>query len=151
MITASQTVVHSHNPDGTITLDETARHRRRIKLVSDQGVEFILDLPAAKLLRHGEGLVLSDGRVIEVLAQPEAVYRVSGRDPQHLLALAWQVGNRHLAAQIHSDHFLIRKDEVIANMLKGLGAKIEDIFAPFSPESGAYGDAHSHESASGDA
>ncbi|WP_306026374.1 urease accessory protein UreE [Oceaniradius stylonematis] len=130
------------NPAGTITLDETARHRRRVKMVADNGVAFLLDLPVARLLRHGDGLVLDDGRIIEVRAEAEPLIEVRGRDPRHLLALAWQIGNRHLAAQIEPDRILIRHDHVIAEMLAGLGATLTEVSEPFDPEGGAYGDAH---------
>ncbi|OXT00675.1 urease accessory protein UreE [Notoacmeibacter marinus] len=130
-------------PADTITLDETARHRRRAKLTSDGGIAFLLDLPKARLLRHGEGLLLDDGCVIEVRAAPEALMEVRGSDPRHLLALAWQIGNRHLPAQIGADRILIRRDHVIEEMLKGLGATVSHVEAPFDPEGGAYGDTHS--------
>lgn len=133
---------HTHHPTDTITLDETARHRRRIKLTSDNGIQFLLDLPAARLLHHGTGLVLSDGRTIEVRAEPEALMVVHGRDQRHLLALGWQIGNRHLAAQIEADRIIIRADHVIKEMLLGLGASVTYFQAPFTPEGGAYGDAH---------
>ncbi|PCJ82914.1 MAG: urease accessory protein UreE [Hyphomicrobiales bacterium] len=122
----------------TITLDETARNRRRIKMVSDGGITFLLDLPHAQLLRHGAGIVLDDGRIIEVRAQSEDLYEVRGRDAQHLLQLAWQLGNRHLPAQIFDKGIRIRQDHVIKEMLLGLGAKVDDIVAPFDPEGGAY-------------
>jgi urease accessory protein len=135
------------SPVATITLDETARHRRRMRLVSDRlvtgaTIAFLLDLPEARLLRHGDGLVLDDGRIIEVRAMPEALMEVRGRDARHLLALAWQIGNRHLAAEISSNTIRIRRDHVIRDMLSGLGATVEDIEAPFAPEGGAYGGAH---------
>jgi urease accessory protein len=129
-------------PDGRITLDETARHRRRMLMVSNEGVRFMLDLPQARLLRHGDGLVLDDGRVIEVVAVPEPLYEVRARDARHLLALAWQIGNRHLAAAIEAERILIRRDHVIGDMLAGLGATVTEIEAPFDPEGGAYGGAH---------
>jgi len=129
-------------PDGRITLDETARHRRRMLMVSDEGLRFMLDLPQARLLRHGDGLVLDDGRVIEVVAVPEPLYEVRARDARHLLALAWQIGNRHLAAAIEAERILIRRDHVIGDMLVGLGATVTEIEAPFDPEGGAYGGAH---------
>lgn len=142
MPTASSVTRHFHDPADTITLDETARHRRRVKMLSDNGIEFLLDLSQARLLRHGDGLQLDDGRVIEVRAAPEDLLEVRGRDPRHLLALAWQVGNRHLAAQILPDRILIRHDRVIRDMLEGLGATITETSAPFDPEGGAYGGAH---------
>ena len=142
MPTATSLTRHFHDPAGTITLDETARHRRRMKMVSDNGIEFLLDLAEARLLRHGDGLQLDDGRVIEVRAAPEDLLDIRGRDARHLLALAWQIGNRHLAAQILPDRILIRRDHVIRDMLEGLGATVADVSAPFDPEGGAYGDVH---------
>lgn len=133
---------HFHDAADTITLDETARHRRRIKLTSDSGIAFLLNLAEAKLLRHGDGLVLSDGRVIEVRAEPEKLMEIRGRDAKHMLALAWQIGNRHLAAQIEPERILIRHDHVIKHMLLGLEAIVTDVSEPFDPEGGAYGDAH---------
>jgi len=120
-------------PADTITLGETDRHRRRIRLTSDGGIAFMLDLPRAQLLRHGDGLVLGDGRVIEVHAVPEPLMEVRGRDGRHLLALAWQIG---------PDRILIRRDHVIAGMLEGLGASLAEVTEPFDPEGGAYGDGH---------
>ncbi len=150
MIRATTCVDHVHGAADSITLDETARHRRRMKMLSDHGIEFLLDLPQARLLRHGEGLVLEDGRVIEVQARPEPLYEVRGRDEKHLLQLTWQLGNRHLPAQIAADSIRIRTDHVIKTMLLGLGATVREIDAPFDPEGGAYGEAdnphgHSHD------
>ncbi|WP_425417871.1 urease accessory protein UreE [Oricola indica] len=142
MPTASSVTRHFHDPADTITLDETARHRRRMKMVSDNGIEFLLDLAEARLLRHGDGLLLDDGRVIEVHAEPEALYEVRASDARHLLVLAWQIGNRHLAAQIFPDRILIRHDHVIREMLEGLGASVAETSAPFDPEGGAYGGVH---------
>jgi len=144
MIKASIILDHTHSPDDVITLDETARHRRRMKMVSDGGIEFLLDLPEAVLLRHGNGIKLDDGRVIEVKAAPEALYHVRGRDGHHLLTLAWQLGNRHLAAQIFEDHIFIRADHVIKTMLEGLGAVVTEVDAPFDPEGGAYSGNSNH-------
>lgn len=147
MIRATHHIDHVHDAADTITLDETARHRRRVKMRSDSGIAFLLDLPEARLLRHGEGLVLEDGRVIEVHAEPEQLYDVRARDEKHLLQLAWQLGNRHLPAQITADSIRIRADHVIKSMLIGLGANVTEINAPFDPEGGAYGqadDTHAH-------
>ena len=93
-------------------------------------------------LREGDGLALEDGRVLAVLAAPEALLEVSGKGPEHLLQLAWHLGNRHLATQIRGDRLLIRYDHVIAHMLEHLGATVRRVIAPFDPEGGAYGGAH---------
>nr|WP_306264718.1 urease accessory protein UreE [Pararhizobium sp. IMCC3301] len=150
MIRATKCVDYIYGAADTITLDETARHRRRMKMLSDHGIAFLLDLPQARLLRHGQGLVLEDGRVIVVQAEPESLYEVRGRDQKHLLQLAWQLGNRHLPAQTTATSIRIRADHVIKAMLLGLGATVTEISAPFDPEGGAYGNAenpqdHSHD------
>ncbi|MAY61571.1 MAG: urease accessory protein UreE [Rhizobiales bacterium] len=151
LLKASEVRPDAEGHFATITLDETARHRRRMRMVTDRlpdgsSVEFLLDLPEARLLRQGEGLVLSDGRVIEVRAAPEDLMEVSGRDARHLLALAWQIGNRHLPAEIKDTTIRLRRDHVIRTMLEGLGATVSDVKAAFDPEGGAYdhGHAHSH-------
>jgi len=131
--------------DDFVVLDETQRHRRRIKMFSHGGIEFMLDLPHAKLLKHGDILPLNDGRNIEVRAQPEHLLKVVATDQQHLVSLAWQIGNRHLAADIQKDHILIRFDHVIAEMLIGLGAIVEEVQQPFNPEGGAYTGHHHDE------
>lgn len=141
----TSTIPHTHSPVDTITLDETARHRRRMKMTSDNGIAFLLDLPEAKLLRHGEGLLLDDGRVIEVRVAPEDLYEITAKDSRHLLTLAYQIGNRHLACEISAERLLIRRDHVIRDMLEGLGAQVLEISAPFNPEGGAY--EHSHKAA----
>lgn len=146
--TASKIIRNAEACAATITLDETARHRRRMRMVSDRlangsTISFLLDLPQARLLRHGDGLVLDDGRIVEVRAEPEPLMEVRGRDVRHLLSLAWQIGNRHLAAEITETTIRLRNDHVIRDMLVGLGASVEEIDAPFDPEGGAYGGAHS--------
>ncbi|MXN65801.1 urease accessory protein UreE [Stappia sp. GBMRC 2046] len=144
MIRATAIISHVHQTDDTITLDEHARFRRRIAMTSDNGIEFLLDLPEATLLRHGDGLKLDDGRIIEVRAVPEPLLEVRGSSPLHLLQLAWHLGNRHLEAQIEENRILIRRDHVIADMLEKLGATTAEVVEPFDPEGGAYAGGHGH-------
>ena len=126
------------NPADVITLDEEDRYRRRILLTSDGGYDFMLSLPKAERLENGDGLLLEDGRVIKVLAKPEPLYKVEAGDKLALITLAWHLGNRHQPTEIYDDHLRIRQDAVIADMLEGLGAKLTEISAAFSPVSGAY-------------
>jgi urease accessory protein len=109
---------------------------------SDGGLEFLLDLERAHALRHGDGLVLEDGRIIKVVALPEPLTEIRGRDAVHLTELAWQIGNRHLEAQIERDRIVIRRDHVISAMLIGLDATVKNIEDVFQPVSGAYGHHH---------
>ncbi len=132
-------------PADTVVLDFDDRHRRRMAMTGTRGLEFLLDLENAVALRGGDALVLEDGRLVEVVAAPEALVEIKGSDPHHLIRVAWHLGNRHLPTQIMPKGLRIRRDHVIEAMVKGLGARIVEIEAPFDPEGGAYaGTAHGH-------
>lgn len=145
----TRAVVRAENFSGeacdTVTLDETGRHRRRVRMTGRHGTVFLLDLQEATLLRNGDALELDDGRYVLVQAVAEPLYEVrpSSGNQADLVRLAWHIGNRHLLAQIFCDRILIRRDHVIRIMLEGLGARVSDFEAAFDPESGAY--AHGHE------
>src|SRR3954454_23907920 len=128
----------------TVVLDFDDRHRRRMVMTGTRGLEFLLDLEAAVALRGGDALVLEDGRLIEVVAALEPLLEIRGQDPFHLVRLAWHLGNRHLPTQIMAKALRIRRDHVIEEMVKGLGARVVEIEAPFDPEGGAYAAAHGH-------
>jgi urease accessory protein len=128
---------------GTVTLGYDDRHRRRLRLTTDGGEEFLLDLARAAVLDEGDGLALEDGGWIEVKAAPERLLEVRAAAPDLLCRLAWHIGNRRFVAAIAADRILLRDDHVIAALLAGLGATVRRIEAPFTPERGAY-DAHEH-------
>ncbi|MGV7217754.1 urease accessory protein UreE [Bradyrhizobium sp. UFLA05-112] len=129
----------------TVVLDFDDRHRRRMAMTGTRGLQFLLDLENAVALRGGDALVLEDGRLVEVVAAPEPLLEIRGHDPHHLIRVAWHLGNRHLPTQIMAKSLRIRKDHVIEAMVKGLGARVIEIEAPFDPEGGAYADAgHAH-------
>ena len=128
-----------------ITLSFLDRHRRRLALRADGGTEFLLDLAEAAALREGGGLALESGGFVRVRAAAEALFEITARSADELARFAWHLGNRHLPAQIEAQRILIRADHVIADMLRGLGAGVRPISAPFDPESGAYDTAHRHE------
>ena len=139
----------SESPADTVVLDFDDRHRRRMAMTGTRGLEFLLDLENAVALRGGDTLVLEDGRLVEVVAAPEPLVEIRGSDPQHLVRVAWHLGNRHLPTQITGRGLRIRRDHVIEAMVKGLGARLIEIEAPFDPEGGAYaGDGHAHAAAS---
>ena len=140
----------SESAADSVLLDFDDRHRRRMAMKGTRGLEFLLDLETAVVLRGGDALVLEDGRLVEVVAAPEPLLEIRGRDPLHLVRLAWHLGNRHLPTQITARGLRIRRDHVIEAMVRGLGARLIEIEAPFDPEGGAYvghartDDAHDH-------
>ena len=126
-----------------ITLVAHERHRRRIVLTGERGTTFLLDLPQAAALRDGDGLLLDDGAIVRVAGQPEPLVEITAASASELARLAWHIGNRHIEVQIVGDRLRIRRDHVIEDMLRGLGAHLTPVEAPFEPEGGAY--AHQHE------
>jgi urease accessory protein len=135
----------SHAASDTVVLDFDMRHRRRIAMKGENGIEFLLDLAETTALRDGDGLVLEDGRIVEVRAADEPLAEITAADPAQLVRLAWHLGNRHLAAAIAGNRLFIRRDHVIEDMLASLGAKVQHVEAPFDPEAGAYAHDHGHD------
>ena len=62
------------------------------------------------------------------------------------MRLAWHIGNRHTDIQFIDKRFRIRRDHVLEEMLKGLGAITREVEAPFDPEPAApHGHHHDHD------
>ena len=127
-----------------VTLDFDDRFRRRRRYVGAKGLAFLLDLEEAVALRDGDGLLLEAGGVVLVRAAPEPLVEISAETPERLARLAWHLGNRHLPTEIRAETLLIRDDHVIVAMLRGLGALVQQVNAPFNPEGGAYGEHNRH-------
>ncbi|HXC39881.1 MAG TPA: urease accessory protein UreE, partial [Burkholderiales bacterium] len=129
---------------GQLRLPFDSRQKSRLRAVLVSGEEVGLDLPRGDLLRGGDLLVASDGRVVEVVAQPEKVLHITCTDAQELARAAYHLGNRHVAVEVGEGYLRIGSDHVLAQLLRGLGATVEDMEAPFEPEAGAYGEGHAH-------
>ncbi len=128
----------------SITLDADERHRRRVVLTGERGTKFLLDLPQATALRDGDGLLLDDGAIVRIVGRPEPLIEIAAADSHELARVAWHIGNRHIDVQIVGERLRIRRDHVIEDMLRGLGARLTPVQAPFDPERGAY-DHHGHD------
>jgi urease accessory protein len=128
-----------------VVLDATERHRRRVALTGEGGTAFLLDLPHAIALKDGDGLVLEDGAIVGVAGKAEPLIEIAAASPRELARLAWHIGNRHTEMQVVGDRLRIRCDHVLEDMLRGLGARLTSIEAPFDPEHGAYQHGHTGE------
>ena len=137
----------SGEPADSVVLDYDDRYRRRIAMTGVRGLDFLLDLPEAVMLRAGDGLALDDGRIVEVVAAPESLVEIRAADAAALTRIAWHLGNRHLPTELMRKSLRIRRDPVIEEMARGLGGVVVAIEAPFNPEGGAYvrSGAHGHE------
>ena len=128
----------SGEPVDTVVLDFDERYRRRFAMTGVRGLGFLLDLPEAVMLRAGDGLKLDDGGIVEVVAAPEPLAEIRAADSAALTRVAWHLGNRHLPTELTKRSLRIRRDPVIEEMARGLGALVVAIEAPFNPEGGAY-------------
>jgi len=139
----------SGEPADSVVLEFDERYRRRFVMTGVGGLAFLLDLPEAAMLRGGDGLRLEDGRIVEVLAAPEPLAEIRGADALTLMRVAWHLGNRHLATELTPKALRIRRDPVIEDMARGLGARVVPVEAPFNPEGGAYVQAEASAPAAG--
>jgi urease accessory protein len=129
----------SGEPADRVTLGLDDRYRRRAVLTGAGGLTFLLDEASAVHLQHGDGLELEDGRIVEVLAEPEDLVEIFADNAAHLVRIAWHLGNRHLPTQLMGASLRIRRDHVIEDMIEKLGGRTAPLSAPFDPEGGAYG------------
>jgi len=129
-----------------VVLDSNERYRRRVVLTGEGGTIFLLDLPRTVMLKDGDGLVLEDSRMVQVIGRPELLVAITDASPEKLARLAWHIGNRHIDMQVVGNELRIRRDHVLEDMLRLLGAELTPLEAPFYPEGGAYEerDGHAH-------
>src|SRR5690349_9272996 len=78
-----------------LPFDSRQKSRLRTQLVS--GEEVGLMLPRGEVLRGGDLVTASDGRVIEVLAEQEKLLHI---ETQELAKVAYHLGNRHVPVQV---------------------------------------------------
>jgi len=122
----------------TVVLDHEGRHRRRVALKGEGGLDFLLDLDKAAALADGDAVRLEDGRLVQVKAAPQALIEIRAENPLRLMRVAWHIGNRHTPAEIGADAIWIEDDHVLAEMIRGQGCTATPVRRPFRPERGAY-------------
>jgi urease accessory protein len=140
MINATAALPPNHGkgkPFAQLILPSDQRRLRR-KVLNVKGEDVLVDFPEPVTLEHFGGLLLEDGRVIEIVAAPEPLLEVTPKSTEHLAQLAWHIGNRHMSAQIEKKRILLPRDHVARSMLQGLGAEVRDVVEPFVPMQGAY-------------
>lgn len=137
----AHSVAHAHDGEESVTLTYDDRFLRRKVLTADSGLRFLVDLEHTTSVGEGDAFMLEDGRRVLVKPAPESLLAVTGSD---LVRLAWHIGNRHAPAQIEAGRILIQHDHVMGDMLAQLGATVEHVTEPFTPEGGAYGHGRTH-------
>jgi urease accessory protein len=131
----------------TLILPHAQRQAQKGFLFGVKGTCVELDFAEPVRLRTDDALVLDDGGLIEVVAEPEPLLEVRAADLPTLARLAWHLGDRHVPVQVFERKLRLKLDPAIEAMLASLGAKVAAIDAPFEPEGGAYepaADGHHH-------
>ncbi len=126
-----------------LAFEQRQKSRLRARLVS--GEEVGLMLPRGEVLRGGDLVTASDGRIIEVIARPELLLHAECATPAALARAAYHLGNRHVPVEVGDGYLRLAPDPVLREMLAGLGASLREIEAPFEPEAGAYAGGHRHD------
>ena len=124
---------------GQLRLAFEQRQKSRLKTRLVSGEEVALMLPRGEILRGGDLVTASDGRVIEVVAEPEKLLHI---ESDALAKLAYHLGNRHVPVQVGDGFLRIAADHVLEEMVQKRGAKVKQVQAPFEPEAGAYAGGH---------
>ena len=127
----------------TLTLPFEDRQRSRLRVVLSSGEVAALGLPRGSVLRGGDLLRVSDGRLLRVVAAAEAVSTARTGVPRALLRAAYHLGNRHVPLEVGDGYLRYLRDHVLDAMVRDLGLTVIAEHAPFEPEGGAYG-GHSH-------
>jgi urease accessory protein len=118
------------------------RQKSRLRTTVASGEEIGVFLDRGAVLRGGDCLQADDGRVVRVVAADEALMEVRCDNATALARAAYHLGNRHTPTQVGDGWLRIAADDVLAGMLRGLGATVTRLSAPFEPEAGAYAAGH---------
>jgi urease accessory protein len=122
------------------------RQRSRLLTKLSTGEDAGLMLDRGMVLRGGDLLLADDGRVVRVVAAGEALMEARCPDAATLARCAFHLGNRHAPVEVRDGALRFAADDVLAGMLRGLGAVVTAMTAPFEPEAGAYAGGHHHHS-----
>jgi urease accessory protein len=129
---------HSGEIIDTLLLDYEARRAPGGVCAGLKGTQIEIVLKTFSPIATDDCLILEDGRLIEIVARPEPLLEVRAVDIAGTARLAWHLGDRHIAAQLHERRIRVRRDEVTQTLFNALGVSALAIEAPFEPEGGAY-------------
>jgi urease accessory protein len=138
MLIVRQCVAPQSTFDAQLVLPFEQRQKSRLRTTVGSGEEIGLFLDRGTVLRGGQFLQADDGRIVRVIAADENLFEIRCPDADTRARAAYHLGNRHTPVQVGEGWLRIGADEVLAEMLRGLGATVTAIRAPFEPEAGAY-------------
>ena len=126
----------------TVELDWDVRQKSRFDAVDSTGRSLGVFLPRGTLVRGGDVLLAEDGSMVQVIASPQAVLRITACSSHgsafDLTRAAYHLGNRHVPIELKPDHLKIEPDHVLADMLRAMHLIVNAVDEAFEPENGAY-------------
>ena len=146
MLIVQQRIAPQPTHDAELVLPFEQRQKSRLRTVLTSGEEIGLFLERGTILRGGDYLRGTDGRVVRIIAADENLMEARSDDAGTLARAAYHLGNRHTPVQIGESWLRFAADHVLGEMLRGLGVGVSTIQAPFEPEAGAYAGGHHHHS-----
>jgi urease accessory protein len=142
MLVVQRKIDGAASHDALLVLPFELRQKSRLRTTVVDGEEIGLFLERGTVLRDGDCLMADDGRVVRVVAAAEDLMEARCADSDALARAAYHLGNRHAPVQIGEGWLRFGTDSVLAGMLRGLGAAVTAVRAPFAPEAGAYAAGH---------
>jgi len=135
----------------SMELDWDVRQKSRFDAFDSLGRQIGVFLPRGTVVRGGDVLVAADGSLINVVAAPQSVLKITHCSNHgslyDLIRAAYHLGNRHVPIELKPDHLKIEPDHVLADMLRAMHLIVNAVTEAFEPESGAYANAgHAHSS-----
>tara|TARA_B100000123_G_scaffold266085_1_gene237870 strand:+ start:632 stop:1078 length:447 start_codon:yes stop_codon:yes gene_type:complete len=124
-----------------ISLTYEERFIRRKKLITDKGVEFLVNLKEAKNIDENQFFELDNGKLIKIVSKKENLIEITG---DNINKIIWHLGNRHVQVEIKNNKVLIEDDPIILDMILKLKGNVKKVFEKFNPEGGAYGLGRTH-------
>ena len=142
LVTPVQAKAAGLQPQARVVLPYSQREKARQRATTECGEDVAITLPRGTIMRHGTLLQSPAGRYLLVEAAAEPVSTVSANE--RLVAIAYHLGNRHVALEVGEGWVRYLRDHVLDEMVKQLGGHLHHEAAPFEPEGGAYQGHHHH-------
>ena len=124
---------------GQLTLPFALRRNGQQAAKLASGEEVLLKLPPGEILRGGDLVTASDGRVIEVIAAAEKLLHVVGAA---LPRIAYILGNGHIPVQFGDGFMRLADVDDLEQALRQHGLEVSKVEEAFEPEVMAGGHEH---------
>jgi len=119
---------------GQLALPFAGRQAGHLHAKLASGEDVCLALPHGEILRGGDLVTASDGRVIEVLAAPEKLLHAESPNAPLLAKAAHRFGDQHVPVQVGEGFLRVSADAAQEDALRKMGLKLSHVTAPFEPD-----------------